>query len=120
MSKFFNMGSKKNKKNCKQKSLLYRHHCSKHGIHVQCKMNQIPFQIFYFLPDLRDQLIFSAEKLFGHQSQSYTRGHSHNQILPAYSKYSVCEIILYPPSFLLEIRVIIKILKNPWYPINWD
>ena len=31
---------------------------------------------------------------------------------------TVCDRILYPPSFLLEIRVIIKILKNPWYPIN--
>ena len=29
-------------------------------------------------------------------------------------------IILQPPRFLLEIRVIIKISKNPWYPINCD
>jgi hypothetical protein len=33
---------------------------------------------------------------------------------------TVCFIILYPPRFFLEIRVIIKILKNPWYPINCD
>ena len=33
---------------------------------------------------------------------------------------TVCDIILYPPSFFLKIRVIIKISKNPWYPINWD
>ena len=26
-------------------------------------------------------------------------------------------IILYTPSFLLEIRLIIKISKNPWYPL---
>ena len=31
---------------------------------------------------------------------------------------TVCFIILYPPRFFLEIRVIIKILKNPCYPIN--
>merc|ERR1712051_562507 len=29
-------------------------------------------------------------------------------------------ILLHTPSFLLEIRVIIKISKNPWYPINCD
>ena len=29
-------------------------------------------------------------------------------------------ILLHTPSFLLEIRVIIKILKNPCYPINVD
>jgi hypothetical protein len=28
--------------------------------------------------------------------------------------------MLYTPSFLLEIRVIIKILSNPWYPINFE
>ena len=32
----------------------------------------------------------------------------------------MCLIILYRPSFLLEIRVIIKISKNPCYPINVD
>jgi hypothetical protein len=32
----------------------------------------------------------------------------------------VCDIILYPSNFLLEIRVIVKISKNPWYPINCD
>ena len=29
-------------------------------------------------------------------------------------------IILYIPSFLLEIRVIIKISKSPWYPLICD
>ena len=29
--------------------------------------------------------------------------------------HTVCFIILYPSRFLLEIRVIIKILKNPWH-----
>ena len=29
-------------------------------------------------------------------------------------------ILLHTPSFLLEIRVIIKISKNPCYPINVD
>ena len=29
-------------------------------------------------------------------------------------------ILLHTPRFLLEIRVIIKISKNPWYPINCD
>ena len=33
---------------------------------------------------------------------------------------TVCDIILYPPSFLLEIRVIIKISSHPWYLINCD
>ena len=32
----------------------------------------------------------------------------------------VCLISLHPPCFLLEISVIIKILKNPCYPINVD
>ena len=35
-------------------------------------------------------------------------------------KRNIKSIILYTPSFLLEIRVIIKILKNTWYPINCD
>ena len=34
--------------------------------------------------------------------------------------YTVYLILLHTPSFLLEIRVIIKISKNPWYPINCD
>ena len=38
----------------------------------------------------------------------------------SYSTNTVCFIILYTPRFFLEIRVIIKILKNPWYPINCD
>ena len=33
--------------------------------------------------------------------------------------YSVVHISI-PPRFLLEIRIIIEILKNPWYPINCD
>ena len=33
---------------------------------------------------------------------------------------TVCLIFLYTPLIFLEIRVIIKILKNPCYPINVD
>ena len=36
------------------------------------------------------------------------------------SSCTVYLILLHTPSFLLEIRVIIKILKNPGYPINVD
>ena len=36
------------------------------------------------------------------------------------SMFTVCLIFLYTPLIFLEIRVIIKILKNPCYPINVD
>ena len=41
-------------------------------------------------------------------------------ILENTPNYTVYLILLHTPSFLLEIRVIIKISKNPWYPINCD
>ena len=37
-----------------------------------------------------------------------------------YEAATVYLILLHTPSFLLEIRVIIKISKNPCYPINVD
>jgi uncharacterized C2H2 Zn-finger protein len=36
------------------------------------------------------------------------------------SLVTVFDIILYTPSFLLKIKVIIKISFHPWYPINYD
>ena len=36
------------------------------------------------------------------------------------SPNTVFLIILYTPIFLLEIRVIIKILSHPWYPLICD
>ena len=84
----FNIGSKKNAKFVKKKkNLLYRHHCSKHCIHVQCKMNQIPFQLSYFLPDLRGQLIFLAEILFDHFHCLSSKSLHSDEILPADSSF---------------------------------
>ena len=43
-----------------------------------------------------------------------------NSLLCVKLRYTVYLIFLYTPLIFLEIRVIIKISKNPWYTINLD
>ena len=72
------------------------------------------------MPHLIDRNVFREFKAKFSQQWEETSSHKIRQSNDMQFVSTVCLIFLYTPLIFLEIREIIKILKNPCYPINVD